>query len=130
MPNPSWTTDDPTEPGVYWVVLHTHDSDDAKHDIFDMANGFRMDPRPLPCVAEVCPDDDDPDGLVPFFIGMEDYPFRDLWIDFREVWWYGPLELPPSPPGHLPMRPLGEGGLRPFSVPSGWPPTPPNADGA
>lgn len=122
MPRPNWTTDDPRLPGAYWVVLHAHAKDVAAEDIRDMAQGRRMDPRPFPCLAEVCIDDDEPGGLVPFFVGMDDYPFEALHHDFGEVWWYGPLDLPPSPPGHLPLRPLGEGGVRPFSIPSACPP--------
>jgi hypothetical protein len=122
VPEPSWSTDDPTLPGIYWVVLHEHDRDVAEHDIYEMAHGWRMDPRPYPAVAEICRDDEDPDTVVPFFVGTDEYPFDDLHHDYKEVWWYGPLELPPPPPGHLPLRPLGECGLRPFSVPGTWPP--------
>ena len=122
MATPTWTQEDPTEPGVYWVVTKTHDRAAAELDIFEMANGWRMDPRPYPSIAEICIDDEDPEGRVPFFVGTDEYPFDALHHDYKEVWWYGPLDLPPPPPGYLPLRPLGEGGLRPFSVPSAWPP--------
>lgn len=122
MITPRWTTDDPTVPGVYWVITHEHDGEEAKSDIFEMAHGWRRDPRPYPAIAELCRDEDDPEQLVPFFVGTEAYPFDDLRHDFKEVWWFGPLELPPPPPGHLPLRPLGTCGISPFTVPSGWPP--------
>lgn len=124
MSAPNWSTDDPTVPGIYWVVTEEHDRDVAEHDIFEMAHGWRRDPRPVPMVAEVCRDDDDPDAMVAFFVGTEEYPFEALHIDYKQLWWYGPLALPPSPPGHLPLRPLGESGLQPFDVPGTWPPEP------
>ena len=123
MPKRRWTREDPKSPGIYWVVLIPRDEDLAAEDIRDMARGLRMDPRPPVHVAEVFPDEDQPSGLIPWVAGMDEpYPFKGLLSDFSEVWWFGPVVLPPPLPGRGALRPFGASGLQPFELPGGWPP--------
>ena len=125
MSEPRWTTDRPTVPGFYLAAPIEHDRDQARSDIEDMARGWHGDPRPLLLVADVGGDDLEKDPLVPFFAGIGDYPFGDLEHDFKTVWWYGPLPMPPPIPGLGPVRMPGESERRRFRVPRGWPPDTP-----
>ena len=123
MKEPVWTLEVPSEVGYYFAVMIDHPDDAKRCEIQQMASGWLQDPRPVPFVAEICEDDDEPEKLIPWFAGLGEYPFRALAHDYAEVWWYGPLPLPPAIDGHGEMRPPGVNEQRRFKVPKGWPPT-------
>ncbi len=122
MPKRKWTTDRPAEPGFYYAVPVEHDSDQARTDISDMADGYEPDDRPLVLIADIGPDDLMAEQLLPYFAGIGEYAFKDLAHDFATVWWYGPIEMPPPVPGLGPVRPPGDIERLRFRIPRGWPP--------
>ena len=119
----AWTDTVPSEAGFYYAVLVDLPEDARRCEIQQMASGWLMDPRPVPFIAEICEDEDEPEKFIPWFAGLGEYPFGALAEDFAEVYWYGPLPMPPALEGHGPMRPPGVNDQTRFRVPKGWPPS-------
>jgi hypothetical protein len=118
----AWTSRPPTVMGYYYAVMVEHPIDVGRDEIQQMASGWLQDPRPVPFVAEICEDEDEPEKLIPWFAGLGEYPFSALAEDYAAVYWYGPLPLPPPLEGLGPMRPPGENQQVRFRLPEGWPP--------